>query len=168
MNLETQLKLQAYVDGELTGREAADIATLLERDPAARELARELEQTARLLKDNEPQVTLPEAREFYWSKIAREIERVEAAAAATPARGPWGAWLWRLVAPACGVAALMIALAVFMPERPPNGSLVQTSQVMSGVFSFYSKTENMTVVWIDTGLNSEFTTPAADATLGVE
>src|SRR5687768_2283477 len=78
MNVDDGIKLQAYLDGELTDREARQIAGSIENDAEARALFDELQQTTTLLKANEPELPLPESREFYWGKIERDIERLEA------------------------------------------------------------------------------------------
>ena len=85
MNVEEGIKLQAQLDGELTGREAQEIAAFLENDAEARALFAELQQTRSMLTGNEPEFRLPESREFYWSKISRAIETGERKAEAPPA-----------------------------------------------------------------------------------
>src|SRR5207245_5067319 len=75
MNHETELKLQAYLDGELPAGQIRSIAELLEQDADARSLTDELKATRTLLVGNELEFKLPEGREFYWSKIRRQIER---------------------------------------------------------------------------------------------
>ena len=75
MKHELELKLQAHLDGELTGREATEIAALLEHDREAAALFGELRNIKTALTGNELEIKLPETREFYWSKIEREIAR---------------------------------------------------------------------------------------------
>jgi anti-sigma factor RsiW len=94
MNAETQLKVQALVDGELPPNEAAQVEALLVGDAGARQLAASLKATRDALRDNEPQLAVPESREFYWSKIAREIERLETQPA-QPVPTPWLRWVRR-------------------------------------------------------------------------
>src|SRR5690349_21859011 len=89
MNQEMELKLQAWLDGELSPAEAGKMAALVETDGDARALYTELQQTSLALKGNEPEMRLPETREFYWSKIEREIARLETAPASSTL--PW--WL---------------------------------------------------------------------------
>jgi len=138
------IKLQAYLDGELTGTEAAEAAKWLAGDPAARALATELENTIAAVRGIGPELKLPESREFYWSKISREIERTAAVAA------PAAAVLWwrRLLVPA---GALAIAAAVLIPlaahyrqaAEPPLAAGTHSS-----TYSFYSEEGNVTVVWV--------------------
>ena len=77
MNEETQLRLQAYLDGELPAGEAREMAGWLERDAEARSLLAELENTRGALAGFDSEINLPDIREFYWSKIEREIRRSE-------------------------------------------------------------------------------------------
>src|SRR5262245_48699026 len=110
MKTESQLKLQAYLDGELTEQDARQVKTWAEQDAEARALLAQLGQTQGWLKGNEPVVTLPESREFYWSKIEREIVRAEKAAdrAAAQTAAPWWRRYWAPLCGASAVAALMI------------------------------------------------------------
>jgi len=68
MNVDVGIKLQAYLDGELSGREAQAITSLIENDAEARALFAELQQTRSLLQANEPEFRLPESREFFLGK----------------------------------------------------------------------------------------------------
>ena len=77
INHETELELQAYLDGELSAGEAKAIADLLGRDAGAQALYQELRTAKSLLAGNELDRKLPESREFYWSKIQRQIDQVE-------------------------------------------------------------------------------------------
>ena len=151
MNVDVGTKLQAYLDGELTGREAQQIAALIENDAEARALVGELQQTNALLKGNEPEFRLPESREFYWSKIEREIERLEAAPAAssTPA---WVLFFKRHLGALSGVAvatALVLFIAAQMNIVPPS-LLEEIDNPLDdvGTFSFRSESQQMTLVWI--------------------
>jgi len=83
INHETELKLQAYLDGELSEAQAKGIADLLGCDAGAQTLYQELRIAKSLLAGNELERKLPEPPEFYWSKIQRHIERLESTQ-----------WLW--------------------------------------------------------------------------
>ena len=74
MKFESQLKVQAFLDGELTAAEAREVEGWVRSDPEARDLATEIRQTGQALKAGELARTAPEAREFYWSQIQRRIE----------------------------------------------------------------------------------------------
>lgn len=73
MNETEQLKLQAYLDGELTGRERDEVAELLDKRDDARELLAELQHTRAAIRGNEPARRLDCSREFYWSRLEREL-----------------------------------------------------------------------------------------------
>ncbi|HEY0552249.1 MAG TPA: hypothetical protein VGF13_21795, partial [Verrucomicrobiae bacterium] len=116
MNGEDGIKLQAHLDGELTGREAQQVAALLETDAEARAVFGELQQTKAWFKANEPEMRLPESREFFWSKIERDIQRLESA----PAERQSPAWVLffrrhiRAIAGTSVAAALVVFVAFQM------------------------------------------------------
>ena len=152
MNVDVGVKLQAYLDGELTGRETQQVASLIESDAEARALYGELQQTRTWLKQNEPEVSLPESREFFWSKIEREIERLETAP--IDSHGPaWLLFLRRHLAAVGGltVAAALVAFAALqMNVVSPGGLLEEIDNPLEdvGTFSFRSESQKMTLVWI--------------------
>ena len=88
MKDEQQLKLQAYLDGELPDSEVRAVADWIAKDAEAAGLLAELKNTRGALAGFEAEIKLPESREFYWSKIAREIERAERVEQSVPARTP--------------------------------------------------------------------------------
>ena len=88
MDYEAQLKLQSYLDGELPENEAREVANWLGRDPEAVALFTELDQTGKALAGFQEDLSLPESRDFYWSKIRREIQR-EQAPPVRAIRAPW-------------------------------------------------------------------------------
>lgn len=75
MDYDSQLKVQAYLDGELAPRAARRLEQRLAQDTEAQSLLAELKATASALAALGEDVKLPESREFFWSKIEREIER---------------------------------------------------------------------------------------------
>lgn len=156
MHQDTALKLQAYLDGELPSGEARRAAELVEKDPGAKALFEELKGAKSLLAGNELELQVPESREFYWSKIAREIGRQESKPAAEPA----GArrWWLRLIAPAGAVAALV--LGVTLALKPASGqksgwaTLAEAQEIDTPLeetssITFRSEAAAMTVVWVD-------------------
>src|SRR5262245_62016701 len=128
MNEDQWLKLQAWVDGELPEGEARAVATLVETDPEARALVTELRMTHAFMASNEPEASLPESREFYWSKIQRAIER-EAAAATTTTTDTvsWVAILRRFLTPVSGLAliAFLSVLSLNLFQRPGSEDPLQ-------------------------------------------
>src|SRR6185369_15009730 len=110
MTEEQQLKLQAFFDDELSEAEKREVAAWVARDADATALLTELRNTRKALADFEPAIKLPEAREFYWSKIQREIDRRETAAApAVKESEPLILRLRRFLMPAGAFAVLAIA-----------------------------------------------------------
>src|SRR5436190_18132785 len=77
MNQDLHLKLQAYLDGELPSGEARAVADLVAQDADTRALLAELTHTRSVLAGYESEIKLPETRELYWSKLARDIQRQE-------------------------------------------------------------------------------------------
>jgi anti-sigma factor RsiW len=147
MEYEAQLKLQAYLDGELPEKEAREMESLLASDPSAAALLSELRQTHEALAGSVEEIRLPESREFYWSKIKREIERLESAVTAPAASMPLLARLRRLLVPVAGVALLVIAgLMVYTPSSPV--SLMQTELADSGAVIYHDYSAKATFVWL--------------------
>lgn len=151
MKPEFELKLQAYVDGELPEREAREIADAAANDAEAQALLRELKTTAAVLRENEPQTVLAESREFYWSKIERAIERAEPETI-RPALALWFS-LRRIIAPVAGVALVLflgIASFKFQGGSDPSVHLAEVESLSEHVssFSFRSQSQNMFVVWL--------------------
>lgn len=156
MKRELALKYQAFVDGELPEREARAVAEALEGDPEAQALVSELRATRMALAGNEPEATLPEPPEFYWSKIERAIRRCEAEPAGA-AEGRWAAALagWRrLLAPLAGVA-VMAFLAIAAVKFFDAGQVEDYAQHLAEIenlsehsTSFSFRSANMFVVWV--------------------
>src|SRR2546430_207559 len=107
MDFESQLKVQAYLDGELPEAEAREIANWLARDQEAVRLHAELRNTRKAMAGFEVGVTLPESREFFWSKIEREIIRLEQPKR-EPQSIPFFARLQRFLKPASAIAGLIL------------------------------------------------------------
>ena len=153
MKTEQMLRLQAYLDNEVSSGEAREIASWIARDGEAKALYEELAATKTLLApDNELAATVPDSREFYWSKIAREIERVEREPAREAKHAPW--WI-RILAPVAGAAALAIFVFTSIsfngtPGGPSHVAQVERSETDSSI-TFYSPEQKMTVVWIPSG-----------------
>jgi anti-sigma factor RsiW len=160
INHETELKLQACLDGELSSAEAHKISRFLDSDASARALYEELKATRALLNGNELELKLPVSREFYWSVIRREIERAEQAQPESPPETVSSSWWVRFLAPASVLAALAVFVAVSLrsPETSPpllafDGHEIETPLEETSSFSFGSETAGMTVVWVDSHRN---------------
>ena len=157
MNRELQLKLQSHLDGELPPAELREITELLAHDQEAKALYMELQATRDLVRGNELVMKLTESREFYWSKIARAIDRNELAQTA-PDRTRDFSWLRRWVLPLAGVAALtvLLGIALQVPSSSwPAFRLAETPEIETTVDdtsmnSFRSESEGISVVWVST------------------
>jgi len=96
--------------------------------------------------------SLPESREFYWSKLQRALEGTGTGATATDG-GPVPSLRWlRWLLPAGLAAALALVLYTAKPPPPQNAGLTSTEidspQEDWGTITFRSDREQMTVVWI--------------------
>ena len=158
MNNEFELKLQSYLDGQMPAREAKDLEARMQADPAAQALLAELRFTRAALRGNEPEHTLPETREFYWSKIERAILAEEKTAVSR--RNPFSlGWLFRYWPQlgGAGAAALLLCIGAFLlPSGSPYGD-VENPLTGTSTFTFRSEPDRMTLVWI-----SEHTDDADD------
>lgn len=157
MNSDTQLKVQAYLDNELSPGEARKVAGLISSDRDAQELYSLLRATKELLDGNEPEVKLDESREFYWSKIQRQIQSAQREPAPRAIRPLW----IRLLAPLAGTAALFALLLTVMnpstnvvdrsveaiASRPIHGEVEDLAPDVSSV-TFRSEEQGVTVVWL--------------------
>ncbi len=153
MTRETQLKLQAWLDGELPAADAPEVERLVERDPQAAALVRELTLTRRWLAAGEVTHPVPESREFYWSQIARRlVPRDHPVSAPGRVFAAWRRWLaW--LAPAAACAGLLVLwlwprweTASRAAARPPE---IETPTEEIGTYTFRSESEQMTVVWVN-------------------
>ena len=156
MNAELMLKLQAWVDGELPPSEAAHLAELVRSDTAAAALAAELRMTHGFLAGNEPEVKLPESREFHWSKIQRAIQRAEAEPRARESL-PWLASLRRILVPVSGMALVafltVVSIGIFNRNTPTGAGdeLLVEEEILSRhveTTTYNSQANNMYVVYI--------------------
>lgn len=155
MNEDQLLQLQAWVDGELPEGEARRIEKQLETDADAQALVAELRMTKSFLQGNEPQYQLSESRQFYWSKIQREIER----GATVPSRPGVSTWLmaWRrLLVPVSGLAVIAFATVLSLKFARVGGvddplqHLVEAENLNEdiGSIAYKSQSENMFVVYL--------------------
>jgi anti-sigma factor RsiW len=151
MDFDTQLKLQAFLDGELPEDEAREVVSLIARDEGAKALHAELKNTRKAIKDSEANVRLPESREFFWSKIDREIQRLEPVAQPTRSVSPFE-FLRRLLMPASAFAALVIAGLItynqIAPPGRPHTLETETAMANSDAFTYRDYSTGVTLVWL--------------------
>ena len=162
MKHDLELKLQAWLDGELPPAEAEEMRRLAAADPEAARLLAELQNIKAAFLENEPTVAVPETRQFYWSKIERQIQR-EAAARPSPGLS-WAERLRRWLAPLAGAAALA---AVLLLGPQPIRAPVVLNQVSDMADGFQARTfrDNSAginfVVFHETALADRALAPAA-------
>ena len=160
MNEELQLKLQAYADGELSRRETREVADWLAKDADARALVAELKHTRTALAGYEAEIKLPDSREFYWSKIEREIRWLEKADSPRPQISLFTAWR-RFLVPASALAVLVIlGFLAFPLLRSPVVAASAESEFMladAGAFTYHDYANGTTLVWLGYPAENEFT-----------
>jgi len=169
MNQEQQLKLQAFLDGELPGREAREILAWSQRDREAAALLAELRNTRQALAKSEPHLSLPESRDFFWSKIEREIQRLEPHPVAAPEPSVLTAlrrWLFPMVAVSALVLAAVIAhfnapilaptagVTTVADADAPN---VETTLANSDATTYRDASEGTTLVWFSSAADDSLT-----------
>ena len=149
MNQDRQLKIQAFLDGELSSRETRQVEQWLATDREAQVLLNELKATQSLLRANEPALSVPDTREFYWSQIERRIDQPVREAARLPF------WLmWRRYVAPFGAVAVVALLAVFSMKFYDVGledrhlAEIENLSEHASSLSFRSQSENMFVVWV--------------------
>jgi hypothetical protein len=147
MKHDLELKVQAWLDGELPDREARHIGEWIAGDAQASALAAELGCIRQNMRGNETACALGENREFYWSKIERQIRRE--ATQPRPDALPWYARWRKYMAPMAGAAALACAFVVAIWEResPAFDESASTGEGMEAV-TFHDQSAQMTVVWL--------------------
>jgi anti-sigma factor RsiW len=151
MTADQQLKLQAFLDGELAEIESREVAAWVARDVEAAQLLTELRHTRKALMGFEAGIKLPEAREFFWSKIEREIQSLDP----EPARARPGSFfsrLQRLLVPVGAVAALALVVMVaglrfglFPAAAAPES---ETTVSDPGTFTYQDFKSGTTLVWL--------------------
>jgi hypothetical protein len=157
MNREFELKVQAFLDGELSKRESRRVERQLALDQESSWLLEELRWTKNVLAANEPSVGLSGSREYYWHGIEREILRAERATASEPTALPFSWLIWKkCLAPLSGLAlAALVVLGIlefysFDASGPRSRFLAQVESPSEemGAFSFRSQSDNIFVIWL--------------------
>jgi anti-sigma factor RsiW len=148
MKHDLQLKVQAWVDGELPQPEAGRVGQWIARDAEASALAAELGCIRQAMLRNEAPATPGESHEFSWSKIERQIQRE--AGLRRSDETPWYARWRRYIVPLAGVAALAAVLVtgVRQARAPAFDEISSTIDGMEAV-TFHDQSSQMTVVWLE-------------------
>jgi anti-sigma factor RsiW len=157
MKVELQLKLQAYLDGELPPGEAREVADWLARDADARALLGELQNTVGAVAGYESEIKLPEAREFYWSKIQREIRRLESSPT-NPTSTSWFAAWRRVLLPVVSLAVVVLAAVVLAPQLGLRLGSSETEFALTdaNAFTYRDYNSGTTLVWLPYEAENEF------------
>jgi anti-sigma factor RsiW len=166
MDYDAQLKLQAWLDGELPEPDTREMAKRLERDAEAAALAQELRNTQQALAGLEADLRLPESREFFWSKIERELRRLETPGperASSPLLARWR----RFLVPASGIALVAIVGLLALQQggglRLSGGTEMETTLADTGAFTYRDYSAGATLVWLSYPAEDE----AADDEVGI-
>jgi len=146
---DQELKLQAYLDNELGPEEAREVANLLARDQDAVALLNTLRATRQALAGFEKGVRIPESREFYWSKIRRQIDALEAQRPVDKPI-PWILRLRRVLVPASAVALLVVSGVIVSRNASLSGSAAvgETALQDSRAFTYRDYNAGATLVWL--------------------
>ena len=139
MRNEDELRLQAWVDGEIHTNEDTSLAEWIKSHPKAREVFDEIRSIKTLLKAGEKPVKVRETREFYWAQIDRRIDAVEIEkpyGVEEPASS-WMIWCRQWLVPVGGLVAVLVLISMngmqlgVLPEIPAGtsgaGSLIDRS-----------------------------------------
>ncbi len=151
---EFQLRVQAYLDGELQAAEASEVETQLGSRPDFAGLLEQLKGVDAALARAGDQVSLPEGREFYWSKIESAIRRAERTEVAMPTlswAAQWGRWLM----PAGAVAGLVLALFLAVHPGASSGPHLEATVADPGAFTYRDFARGTTLVWLSYPAESE-------------
>lgn len=152
MKHESELKVQAWLDGELDPMDIGPVTRLVREDTEAAALARELKLARQWMSSGEPPRPLPESRELFWSRVRRELAPRETQALPDVRSLDWTVWL-RWVIPGVALVALVVALLT-VPTSAARRAEVRPAEVETplddaGSFTFRSESERMTVVWVN-------------------
>jgi anti-sigma factor RsiW len=158
MDYDAQLRLQAFLDGELAEAEAREAAEWVARNREAAAMLEELRNTCNALAGSEEAIQLPESREFFWSKVQREIQRLEAPAPKSAPTSLFASWR-RFLVPASGlalvfVAALWLIQPVGQSGRTEAGD-IETSLADAGAFTYRDYSAGTTLVWLSYPADNE-------------
>jgi anti-sigma-K factor RskA len=151
---ESQLRLQAYLDGELQPGERRQAETQLALRADYGRLLDELKAVDAALVLAGDELHVPESREFYWSKIESAIHRAEAAEVEQPASS-WLAQWRRWLMPAGAVACLALALSLTVYSPSGVRMQIEASVADPGTFTYRDFSEGTTLVWFSYPADSE-------------
>ncbi|HWQ92462.1 MAG TPA: hypothetical protein VN673_12390 [Clostridia bacterium] len=170
MDYESQLKLQAYLDGELSEDQASEVANWLARDKEAVALLTELRQSRQAFGRFQSTLRLPESGDFFWSKIRREIELSEPESAPAVPQISLFQKLRRFLVPAGALAVLTIAGIIVTRDAgvaisTGEGEVGEMALADSGAFTYRDYSAGTTLVWLSYPAEKEIADEDASTTL---
>jgi anti-sigma factor RsiW len=148
---EDELRLQAYLDGELSAEDRKQVESAILCDPEANALLAELKMTRDVLAGFEEGIKLPEEREFYWSKIETGIRRAEQPARGLNENSALQNWWRKWLMPAGALAALAIVAWFAGTQAGFFGSTVlhgESALADTGAFTYRDFSTGTTLVWL--------------------
>ncbi|HXF10592.1 MAG TPA: hypothetical protein VN625_07375 [Desulfuromonadaceae bacterium] len=166
MSEKEQLKVQAFFDGELPAKERRKVAAWIEGDAGARRLLAGLQGVRETMAAGEPMAMVPESREFYWSRIRREIEQGDDEAKTLPGFD-WRRWLWPVSATAVCFLVIVLSRPISAPETVASVSIdrdtpvVETVQPDTAAATYRDESAGTTLVWFSTDEKPGQKVPAA-------
>ena len=152
---EIELKVQALVDGELTGRETKALQKRINDDAKLHQLHARLTQMRWLIADSELPRPLPESGDFYWNKIAETIEHEKRAGERPSPPTPASRWLLRWLTPLVGVSAVVLLLTLQQPTAPDLGIMLSGDHELElssdeiDVMTYNTDDDSISIVWLD-------------------
>lgn len=170
MKEDLQLKLQAYLDGELPSGEAQAMTDWLAQDTVARNLLVELTNTRAALLSHESEIKVPDSREFYWSKIHRQIEREEQLVPAIKSVSIMER-IRRLLVPAGAVTAAMLGVMLVQQQLGHGGNAALEADGVhedSEAFTYRDYGSGTTLVWLSYPAENEFVKVGNEDTLELD
>jgi hypothetical protein len=163
MNEQLAMRIQAYLDGELSKKASDHLFAEIRNDSEAEVLFNELQAEHKLLSDlEEPEISLPVAHIYFWQGIAKGIEPEikrnipEHKLIKLFFRPRWLSWLIPVGAACLVVLAVQqvffgVRLPLVQnpsPRHAPSFHEVDSRQQHAGFISFRSESEGVSVVWI--------------------
>ena len=159
MNEQQQLKLQSYLDDELSNQDRQAVTRWLDDNSEAQVLLSELQSTRDAVRENELERSVDCSREFYWNAIEREIGSESPVPRPSSEIGLLG-WLRLHMTQLAGTAAvLLIAFySVFtLNAEPEMASEWEVLDPDTAMISYNDFDNNITVVMLYDQSSAGFT-----------
>ena len=115
----------------------------------------ELRNTRKALKGFEGDLKLPETREFYWSTIQREIERLEVPRPEPQVAVPFFVRVRRMLMPMAGIALVVIVGLLATQTHSGASAAGETALSDSGAFTYHDFDSGTTLVWLSYPADNE-------------